>query len=784
MSEMLKPTNDLIRNEFFEFYNQYRGNLNNDANYKEIVLNRDFYFTDRVNLLKCKGFFNKMLDKEYKEHVQTVLRDINRNTIYYYDIKNKEYKYMDFFTEDGNKVNDKTEYYKFLNLFNTCIHTYFPKLPKLLNKESGTDISKTDVHTINIGISEHYVEYKNLNVSKNLQFLLYRIQLLHQSSYSYINYKLINAYDLFMRASDNKIIIFDSELNCISQISYLQCEVENTEYNSNYTSNNIIGKIITTIKIDDIYDHAYCVFELNFDLIKNKTRQSIRKQSKSISIQENIAKTNILRESIADYLSKIHTISDSVNILQCLSTKNDTNTDNSMLSARTNLGGTHKPRQYVADTTGFYNKDVSGYIYKKGKTTCYEKYNEKTGNNSNYCTYDGLLNYYRSELSDNSCDIINEFEMFNQFKDFFSSFHNISSSLIIVTDLTTINKFFEYIPKSKSKTTYKPKGKSHSEKKTKNKTQFQSKKKSIITSLTSNLKSKNNKPLINNIHSLGESFSRSSDDDDEDSDEDNDIGLTQSLEFILFTNTESFLYNIKGDKYIETNITHKYKLKNDIDIKSYQNVYIIVQCDYERTDTDIYDPPVFINELNKMQLFIVQFKKIYKSSMPVIVTSYLSRAILTSSLINLALHDIRQLGLVNDNNNTSSTLQIFMLIYFIRHLKLGKSNNDLLISSIDTTKIGKLDISNNSLQNVIKYILNHHNIYDTHNNIKSPNEIINDYIANYIKPIDYEKVFIGNLLTAIPSFIKLEGGNKNKLNKSRLTKNKLNKSRLTKTKSK
>ena len=780
---MQKPENELIRNEFLDFYTKYREKLKNETNYKDTPLNGTFYFTDKINLLKVGGC-DKILNRIPINFVKDVFDDIARNTIYNYN--NNEYDYINFFNADnmGTRDGDNS---KFINLINTFIHTYFPKL----SYEKNIDAAINKLKTI---MSNEYLNYKNIirsdsNIANRdyLNLLLYRIQLTVQASYAYI-YKLINYHELLITGSTNKLVIVDADLNCITHISYLQCDRNNID--DYYSANNIIGKVMKTIKINEINEHAYCVFELNFDLNEKFTITDELPNSK---------KTAIFKDAIVDYFHKIHTISGSVNILQCLATQSISDTPNSMQSARSNQGGSHSNKHKI-DDTGFYDKDVSGYYGENlSKTTCYEK------NNTNYCTYNGLLNYYNSNLSVIPCNTSNEIQILDQLKIFFETFNNISSSLIIVSDLATINKLFtdSFISKSKKKSTYRPKSSRSNSKTHATSSKKQYVKRTNLSIVNSSFKSDNTSkeyiPLISNINSLGRISDSSNNGSSGSSDEDYEFPtsikstslLTHPLEFILLKKKETLIYNIKNNKYTEKKINHNI-LPLPYDIKSYQNVYIIVQSDYEKVNekqTKLFDPPLSIDGINKMQLFLDTFKKTYKSSFPVIVTSYLSRSILTSSLLNLALPTIMNLGFTT-NNNIHSTLQIFMLIYFIRHLKLGKSMNELLNSSGNTTKIGNLDISeNDGLQNVLQFILKEENIYTVSSSksskitkiMKSPDEIIKQYMSAYIKPIDYTKIYISTLLKPLPMDIELEGGNKHRLTKTRLTKTRLTKTRLTKT---
>jgi hypothetical protein len=714
ISVMDKISMTLTKNDLFEFYKKYSNNLLNESNnYKNNEFDEhNFHFTNKTEFVKCNQF-NLLLSKIPKQHLNGICVDSIRQTMYNYNKskKDNEFEHIDWFYDGKYKIerntvlDNKSDFIKFSNSVNELIRTYFPNI-------SYTQIDKDDIDKL-ISIEpitpEKYLKYDELtNINKSFQLLLYRIQLLNQGVSAYVM-MFFNFTELSISLSDNKIIIFNSNLNCISVVSYLECIVT---FNDTSILFNI-GKVILTSKIDKIDEFSYSIFELNFDF---KITETPKKPILPID------KSNILRKSIVEYLSKIHEKAGSVNILQCLTETAPKSIDNlvtdknfKMIPARSELGGTPISEAHTRiNTTGFFRKDVTGeppkHMFDK-KSICYDKTTIP-----NYCTYNGLLNYYDNTPSVN---YNNPLDILKQIYNFFEDFNNIASSLIIVTNIATIKKIFGNITE-----------------------------------------------------------------------------ITDSLDFILFSSNEIMLYKLTGDekkvyqekKFIVDKKSNPNMLNLQNNIKPYQNIYIIVQGDYDEIMPAIFDPPISIDDINnKMQLFIDKFRELYKSSIPVIVTSYLSRAILTASFINLALPDVF-LGW-SKNNNINYTLQVFMLIYFIRNLKLsihsskvplrhlkgkeivgeGREFSKFMPDSRNLEKIGNLNISTSpGLKNVLIYV--HSLIKKFVDNKKEKEEFIPDkeikeYMRLYIKPIDYQNYFISDKLHPEQEKITSMGGFNNKLNK-------------------
>ena len=732
--EMNKYKMDLMKKDLFAFYKQYSNNLLNESkNYKENDFDDNddnddgnfdgkhkFYFTNKTEFIKSTKF-NRLQNDKPLDHLLGVLKDCNRETIYNY--KNNEFEYINWFYTDLYKKEEKnlklnttlhTTYSNFCTSLNKLIHTYFTTLPYI-------EIDKDDIHKLINLKAEPFLTYIGLSeLSPYFKLLLYRIQLLHQSVSAYI-IKFFNISELFISLSSEKIIIFNPDLNCMSLVSYLNCSIELNDAPIHV----IIGKVIVTSKMENIDEYAYSIFELNFDF---KINDIIIKTN-------NIEKSNLLRKAIVEYLSRIHSKTGSINILQCLADKSikPQNTHLSILPARS-IG---EPK-YI-NTSGFYKaEDVTGTNEIFTKSECYNKTMDST--KPNKCTYNGLLNYYKctGECYELNVNCENPKSILDQIYKFFLDFNNIASSLIIVTDIYTIENIFGKI-----------------------------------------------------------------------------VELTKSLEFIIFSSDGVMLYKLYNDNVeyrpISLHLYDSENIKNlQKNIKPYQHVYIIVQCDYDREIMPaLYDPPISTNDLNlKMQLFIDIFKSIYKNSLPVIATSYLSRAILTASLINLALPDT-VLGWSN-NNNIDLTLQVFMLIYFIRNLKLNIHNSKVhnsklkgtviegrdifsfMPSSTPELKIGNLNISTNSgLKAVVSYVNSLKKNFVDKKIELIPDDEIKRYMKLYIEPLDYKKLFLSQKLMPDQDQEHLlsksfKGGFINKLTKSqsRKTRKPRKNSHLTKRKTK
>ena len=198
--------------------------------------------------------------------------------------------------------------------------------------------------------------------------------------------------------------------------------------------------------------------------------------------------------------------------------------------------------------------------------------------------------------------------------------------------------------------------------------------------------------------------------------------------------------------------------------------------DTEETNTDIFDPPVKQSELGKISIFINKFREIYKKSIPIIVTSYLSRSILTGSLINLAFPDVISGFWQKKNSNVDLSLQIFMLIYILRNFRKKKDKKSSLMLSIISETYSYIDeltrisdtISNTKLQKLFDYIYSSDVTENLTSYMSNPNDdkfnpdgIIKAYMKSET-PIYYEDYFTNDYLLPPP----FKGGfNKNKIAK-------------------
>ena len=157
----------------------------------------------------------------------------------------------------------------------------------------------------------------------------------------------------------------------------------------------------------------------------------------------------MLKEQIIEYLQKKHTIFNSINILQCLATKTDKDTPNSMTPSREVAEQQFKsflPRfltrtqQQKQNKNKFFETDTTG---NQANSICYRNINHDDPNDHNYCTYDGVLNYFnnnnsiRCEQSDSSFLIL-------QIKKFFSLRIKRFQSLSISHNTNFLGVFFLY----------------------------------------------------------------------------------------------------------------------------------------------------------------------------------------------------------------------------------------------------------------------------------------------------------------------------------------------------
>ena len=594
----VKDDKSLIYADLQQFYTENREDIN-DAKIDTIITSdkqKTFTFTQKKHIVSVYGF-TELLEPTptlMLEYVYT--HELHRQSYYIYNDNDKDFIMNDYFIK--NKPKDNIEFLKnFQTLINTTFGLNEPYLQSYDNLYTKND-NNLNITDLNFGTD-----------TAILQLLLYRLQMLHQGSLAYINNRLYDT-SITLNPSTFKILIFDTEIKRISRVNYLTITTLNGPF--------IIGKLITSLDITKINDNAICILELNFDF-KSKSKN--------------------LQQSIIDYLIRIYEKKNSINVLQCLATKivlshlstdaraiirdsdgiNNDDTDDMMLSARPNLGGSSNTTKHVKDITNFYDKDMSGRIssriFKKGKDKCYttDKSGQYRGHTAPYCTYN-LLNYYRSELSNQDCEQTSPAIIIRQINEFYSDFDNIASNLFIVTDIGSIYKLF------------------------------------------------------------------------------GDIGLYKSLDFILLTHTTQTLYTYDSitNEYKESNI----ETRIDILRQPYQNIYIILNARHENVNIDalkknyaelkkegcpipvetytLYDPPLTLKGIENMNKFHEKFKQIYKHGLSIFVSSYLSRSILTASLIHMAIPTVDFFH--NDNiDNINYTLQIFMLILLIRHIKLGST---------------------------------------------------------------------------------------------------------------
>ena len=575
---------------------------------------------------------------------------------------------------------DKLSSSSFINLFNDTFCKYFTDI------ECIESISEESKNVLNKKFNTKTVHSINeINTTDYIKLLLYRMSIHNIGIISFFG-KLFNMDDMILLWNRDSMRIYDNTLKTISFVSYLNIRTGKGDL--------IIGKVIISMNVNSINKYGFCLIELNYDL--DDTSSFV---------------TNTI-----EYLINIYSKIGSINILQNLALKNKTDSDISMKTAREDVGNL-MIGSIDKNTTGFFEKDCSGKtiektffkILKKQPKTCYHK-TYKMSNNlnknekliyeksvNNICTYNGLLNFHKEE-EDEVKRMPGDQKIITQIKNFYKIFENIASNLLIVTDIETIFTIFQRF------------------------------------NLLSSIK-------------------------------------LSSLDFILITSTEITLYIKKSNRVADRNtkrtsvvseysaitITKKVSLIPELNPKPHQNIYIIVQAVYDKKPDftsmiksvsktpDIFDPPILLSEINNSILpFLDFFKTIYKSGINIIVSSYLSRSILTAAIISVSL---KAKPLKFGDINHISILKIFLATCIFRNSKSNMviakpvfpvKNKKTLFDEIFDEVYSLISTDFDSIKITPKKLLGY---YYSENSALSANKPIDELKKFNITPEYYDLVF-------------------------------------------
>jgi len=570
--------------------------------------------------LKIKNT-NKLLNKTGILHLKGIINDIRRQVILNLNNDTLKFKPVDNF----NNTTIDIKYLDFIKIFNNCINYYFNSIKPEINFDN-TEIEQVITKLNNLEDNDLTISkflFSNPNyLDDKIKLLLLRLLQFHQTfiSFLFLNRNgLFNINILFIKTSSKKIIVFDVKTNSIVNISYLIVTISIGD--QNYDGEYIIGKVITSLKIDSINDDVLCILELDFNL----------NIPDSITNEAIIGK--MLKEQIIEYLQKKHTIFNSINILQCLATKTYKDTPNSMKPSREVTEeqiNSFLPRflsrnqSLKQNKNKFFETDTTG---NQANSICYRNTNHDDPNDHNYCTYDGILNYFnnnnsiRCEQSDSSFLIL-------QIKKFFSLVNNIATSLFIVTDIATLNKIFGVISPL------------------------------LINPLDFVLLTNSKLTVYNRILFTNEYTS---------------------------INEDNILVKNLGEALIKVFDIKSYQ--NIYFIAQAENT----KYDILTEANDIYDPPISILNMIAIEKFINKIKELFKYSIPVLVSSHLARSILTTALLYMFIEDINLEWLQYRNTNIQYTLQLFMFINILKHILIEKNSQlslqlPLPISNIQNNK--------------------------------------------------------------------------------------------------
>ena len=408
---------ELIFLELKEFYLKNIDHIKkNYLDLNKIPQSNDFIFNskscfiniERFNLLQCT---------------------LKNNTLYsVFDQNKKDYSRCSYYDVANNKYFRYSKYEDNLESFIIYINN---ELNRIYNIDRPINENIKEILTKNCLCEEKNnltkcMPINNLiNIEESIKLLIKNLTFLNQTITGDISIdKLGNIYknrDIFgnnilIGFSEPKINILDKAKQTISLVCSLTSSIS---INGSIIPGNpdIIGKAIIIGDFNDLQKNTYCFMELDFDII-NDTK---------LSAEQNFEK------SLYIYLKNLYNITNNINILRCLNVNEYIPSRIFGIKELTNKNKTARSisTSKKSNNTYFTNINCSGYNIGKD----HKQLNPK-------CTYNGLLNYHYTKLTDKYCENVkNANEILEQFK-VFNILSNKSYTMIVFTDYKTILNIF------------------------------------------------------------------------------------------------------------------------------------------------------------------------------------------------------------------------------------------------------------------------------------------------------------------------------------------------------
>lgn len=632
--------------------------LNSDD--KNVLKNKQlklFYMSKRdkiLNALKNKDKIDDFSDKNIlldKKEIICKISSYNTNSsnniIEFIKQCNNDFTRTIFYNSLKNHFFDVKHYYEQLN-YNDCL--------KFINEKIFNSIFNQQNIIDNYNITDEVLHnnsnntlFGNLNIDDKFKKLFFNMNSMQQGhtadfisklnlimfeGQQLINFKQIYGENTNISVKNHKIIYFDHENNLILYIGYLNL------YKTDPIQFFNIGKYIRFIELDKFEDsYSYYVFELDIDFPEINNFKNIN-------------------SAFNNYFQNISNISYNINVMKCLCSP---------------LSGSPlriKPKSRIKEAK------KKSHIIELKQTTCADEYKHSYPQKSDDCNYKHNLLFrpVLEPLQYQPCNVINPKGIFNLlFRLYYFDFKNTATSIILITDIKTIEKLLPIFSSGNKLKQYD------------------------IIEIEYEKMEMDNKFTISLF-----SFIKIKEDEDK-------------YEYIKKT----IDCNLGG------NVDETIEILTTFPKKEYHRIYFFCT---DNVDVQDADPSLSIDEFKTFTQVLTLFPEKIKLSLPIFFTSYLFKHQLIASLLNYSLKNIRdairldESKTLNIDNLSKILINIFIIrndnfldemeiISFLRLLRSRSLENlelDKLISEDTLRNRDSQSIIN--LVNILKVAINYKNI--------------------------------------------------------------------------
>ena len=537
-----------------------------------VDLHRSRFYSKTQGFFDIEEFSNSAKTKEeFSKHEKNTVKFLNE----------KVFKVL--YTDENYKSN--------LNNYDTIYKLYDEK-----NKNNNI------IKGLNDGIDEKKFNEltfdSDATINTEYKKLFYNLSIFHQSSIADITLNLFlaredknianiygcNNWIVYFKPQSNYLKYFDGVNNLLIQIGFIDINI--TTESGDFVGSPKIGKFIKFNELND-YENEYGNYLIELDFLPKHP---------SISI----------KQSFIEYFKNIFYKTYNINVINCLCS--DT------------LGN---PYRITKDKLAY---QVNYYLKKNNNCG----YNLPGGKIDLECTYNNNLVFndafpidIKKKVTTKPCRDITSENIFYILQSLITNFTNIATSIILVSDITTIKKLL---------------------------------------------------PILN-IHDIKQY------------DVIEIQNTNDTIYIILYKYEQSNIYKYdkiiisldKGKSSVPKNLEETNERLKQLKLPTFHRYYFFCVNDVPKpTVVDTYDPSLTIDEFITLVDILKIFHQIIKESIPIFFTSYLFKHQLIASLLNESLNNIRKIFLLYEiKYNINSLCKILINIFLLKNKSILQKKKNL-----------------------------------------------------------------------------------------------------------